>query len=445
MDDPNAAPDMDLRVLGAALLNREAWDVIQQELRPEDFYRLEHQTLFREIIAAEDEDRWGDITLITHALLRQGHPNAHEIVAEAVDLAAPSATIRGYISAVKIESQTRELYSVLAAGQGQTQDVRGVDGLKGLIANITETMGRIAESSSSTPWEPVSDLMGMVARGETRSDATVPTGFADVDRILQGGFRPGQMVCIAGRPAMGKSTIAMDFARHASLKRNIPGLFVSLEMGTQELAERIASAESGIPLSAIRRGTVTARDRQRLQDATEKADGAPLAILDATDSGWGSIRAAIVSAHRRDAIEFAVIDYLQLVTLDGKTDRMSRQEEVATVSRGIKMLAKRLGITIIAVAQLNRGAENRSGKTPQLSDLRESGAIEQDSDIVGLIHRPDMYDQTDRAGEGDLIIAKQRQGSTGTIPLAFQGHYARYVSMAFTDTDSGMASPYPHE
>lgn len=428
-----ANPRFELAILGAALTEEEAWDPISRQLAASDFYITTHGQLFDEIVRAEEESRWGDVDLIAQALVDGGAPDGYTLIAEATIAAAPLGTLQHYIEDIKSRSRARK--TVMSNHRFQ-QQVAGVNGdpqaLASLIAEQQDELRDIAEDVSDVPWDSVGDLIKKVEQGETRAAATVPTGFPDLDRILQGGFRPQQMVTIAGRPAMGKSTLCVDFARYASFRRDVPGLMISLEMSAQEVATRITAAESAIPLGNLINNDLSDEDQRKISQVRERLEDSPLSILDAEDGSWGSVRAAITSAHRRHGIQYAIIDYLQLVTVEDKGRNSNREQEVATISRGLKLLAKQLGITIFAVAQLNRGAEQRSGNLPLVSDLRESGSIEQDSDIIGLIHRPDYYDKTsERTGEADVIIAKQRNGPTGTASFSFQGHYSRFMSLAY--------------
>lgn len=440
----NSNPRFELAVLGAALTNQDAWDVISRKLTANDFTTPTYQQLYEEILQAEEEDRWGDPTLIAQALVNGGSDNGYEIIAEATVGAAPESTLEHYIDDLRHRSQVRKATKLsLAFSQNASQASGDSQALNNLLAEFEDDMRTISDEVADEPWESVGDLIKKVEQGDTRMLATFPTGFPDLDKILQGGFRPRQMVTIAGRPAMGKSTLAVDFARYASFQRGIPGLMVSLEMSSEEVATRITAAEGAIPLNSLINGDLTDTENAKISEVREQLEDSPLHILDAEDGSWGSIRAAITSSYRRYGIEYVIIDYLQLVTMEGKAKHVSRQEEVSSISRGIKLLAKQLGITVIAVAQLSRAVENRTGQIPQMSDLRESGSIEQDSDIVGFVHRQDYYDKmSERAGEGDVIIAKQRNGPTGTASLAFQGHYSRFMSLAY-HYDSVGAESYP--
>ncbi|WP_406227427.1 replicative DNA helicase [Streptomyces anthocyanicus] len=256
----------------------------------------------------------------------------------------------------------------------------------------------------------------------------VPTGFMDLDALLSGGWAPGQLVVVAARPAMGKTTLAAGFARAAAIKHEIPTAIWSLEMSDEELATSILCGEMKIALHHVKQGivddTAVARAAARLPELAS----APLKIDDNAYLTLPSLRAAIRNLVRTFGLKVVIVDYLQLMQAPPAE---SRQVAVSMISRNLKVMAKEFGITIIVLAQLNRGPEQRQDKVPIVSDLRESGAIEQDADIVILLHRPDVYErESPRAGEADVIVGKHRGGPMGTITVAFQGHYARFVDMA---------------
>ncbi|GHD70408.1 hypothetical protein GCM10010317_077670 [Streptomyces mirabilis] len=281
---------------------------------------------------------------------------------------------------------------------------------------------------------PIGDLIGdSLIRAVTppTNEDRVPTGFIDLDSLLSGGFTGGQMIVIGARPAMGKSTIAQDFARGAAIRNKIPTLIESLEMSSGDLSDRILCAEARVPLHHLRQGVVSdsdvARAAARVQDAIADA---PLYINDGALLSLATLRARVRNLVRTKGLRLVIIDYLQLMQV-GRAD--NRQQAVADLSRGLKLLAKDFNISVIVLCQLNRGPEQRTEKKPQVSDLRESGAIEQDADIVILLHREDAYEkESPRAGEADLIVGKHRNGPTATITTAFQGHFARFCDMAAT-------------
>jgi replicative DNA helicase len=302
------------------------------------------------------------------------------------------------------------------------------------VAAIQASLDGAIRPSDDAELSSIGDLIGgSLVRAVTppTNENRVPTGFIDLDSLFSGGFTGGQMVVIGARPAMGKSTIAQDFARGAAIRAGIPTLIESLEMSRDDLSDRILCAEARIPLHHLRQGIVgdvdVARAAARVQDTIQNA---PLYINDGALLSLAALRARVRNLVRTKGLRLVIIDYLQLMQV-GRAD--NRQQAVADLSRGLKLLAKDFNITVVVLCQLNRGPEQRVEKKPQVSDLRESGAIEQDADIVILLHREDAYDkESPRAGEADLIVGKHRNGPTATITTAFQGHFARFTDMAAT-------------
>jgi replicative DNA helicase len=302
------------------------------------------------------------------------------------------------------------------------------------VAAIQAEVDGAVRPTDDSELAAIGDLIGgSLVRAVTppTNEDRVPTGFMDLDSLFSGGFTPGQMVVIGARPAIGKSTLAQDFARGAAIRNKIPTLIESLEMSRDDLSDRILCAEARIPLHHLRQGIVSdsdvARAAARVQDTIAEA---PLYINDGALLSLAGLRARVRNLVRTKGLRLVIIDYLQLMQV-GRAD--NRQQAVADLSRGLKLLAKDFNVSVVVLCQLNRGPEQRVEKKPQVSDLRESGAIEQDADIVILLHREDAYDkESPRAGEADFIVGKHRNGPTATITTAFQGHFARFCDMAQT-------------
>jgi replicative DNA helicase len=237
------------------------------------------------------------------------------------------------------------------------------------------------------------------------------------------------MVVIAARPALGKSTLALDLARAASVKAGLTSVIFSLEMSRNEITMRLLSAEARVPLHSMRTGQMGEDDWARLARRMSEVVDAPMFIDDSPNMSMMEIRAKCRRLKQRHDLRLVIIDYLQLMSSPKRVE--NRQQEVSDMSRSLKLLAKELDVPVVAVAQLNRGPEQRTDKRPLLADLRESGSIEQDSDVVILLHREDAYErESPRAGEADFIVAKHRNGPTATVTVAFQGHYSRFCDMA---------------
>ena len=311
------------------------------------------------------------------------------------------------------------------AGEGQVDEV--VDRAQAEVYGVTD-------KRTSEDYAPLSEIMESAldeieAINNRDGDMIgVPTGFADLDELTNG-LHPGQMVIIAARPAMGKSTLGLDFCRAASIHHNMASVIFSLEMTRNEITMRLLSAEAKIPLNHLRNGNMNDDDWTRLARKMGEVSSSPLFIDDSPNMTMMEIRAKARRLKQRHDLRLIVIDYLQLMTSGKKVE--SRQLEVSEFSRQIKLLAKELEIPVVALSQLNRGAEQRADKRPMVSDLRESGSIEQDADMVILLHREDVYErESTRPGEADLIVAKHRNGPTRDLTVAFQGHYSRFVDMA---------------
>jgi replicative DNA helicase len=254
----------------------------------------------------------------------------------------------------------------------------------------------------------------------------VGTGFVELDK-LTGGLRPSHMIVIAARPAMGKSTLGLDLARSAAIRQGITTVVFTLEMDVESVTSRLLAAEAGVPLTALDRGKLTRTQWEAIAKTASRLAAAPLFIDDTPQLTLATIRAKCRKLHQAHGLGLVIVDYLQLL---GSTRRIdNRQVEVAEQSRGLKLLAKELGVPVVALSQLNRGVETRADKRPVLADMRESGAIEQDADLVIFVHREDAYDRDNRPGEADLIIAKHRQGPTGVVAVAFQSTYTRFTDM----------------
>jgi replicative DNA helicase len=301
------------------------------------------------------------------------------------------------------------------------------------VAALQDALDGVARPDTAQQAKHVRELIGAALERcitpPTKEDRT-PTGFIDLDALLCGGWAPGQMVVIGARPAMGKSTIASGFARAAAVRNGIPTLFHTLEMSEDEITNGLLCAESRVALHHLKQGIVDDAGVVRAAEAGQRIAAAPLYIDDVSSLTLPGLRAKVRHHVRADGLRLVIVDYLQLMTAPKAENR---QNEVSKLSRGIKLLAREFGITVIILAQLNRGPEQRQDKRPMKSDLRESGSIEQDADIVILLHRDDAYErESPRAGEADLIVDKHRGGQIGTITVAAQLHYASFVDMAQT-------------
>ena len=427
--------DAEQSVLGSMLLSKDAIADVVESLRAVDFYRPAHETIYEAMVDLYGRGEPVDPVTTVAELQRRGElarvggaPYLHTLSAS-VPIAANAAY---YAEIVREKAILRRLVDAGTriaqmgyAAEGQVDDV--VDRAQAEVYGVTDRR-------SSEDYAPLSEIMEATLdeieaiNSRDGEMVGVPTGFADLDELTNG-LHPGQMVIVAARPAMGKSTIGLDFCRAASIANHMTSVIFSLEMTRNEITMRLLSAESKIPLQHMRNGTMSDDDWTRLARKMGEVSSAPLFIDDSPNMTMMEIRAKARRLKQRHDLRLIVIDYMQLMSSGKKVE--SRQVEVSEFSRSIKLLAKELEVPVVALSQLNRGPEQRSDKKPMLSDLRESGSLEQDADMVVLLHREDAYErESTRPGEADLIVAKHRNGPTREVTVAFQGHYSRFVDMA---------------
>ncbi|MFD7917925.1 replicative DNA helicase [Streptomyces sp. NPDC059740] len=426
-------------VLGGMLLSKDAIADVVEVLKGHDFYRPAHELIYTAILDLYARGEPADPITTAAELTKRGEIGRvggasylHTLVQS-----VPTAANAEYYA--EIVHERAVLRRLVEAGTKITQMGYAADGDVDEIVNSAQAeIYAVTEQRTSEDYLPLGDIMEgaldeIEAIGSRQGQMTgVPTGFTDLDSLTNG-LHPGQMIVIAARPAMGKSTLALDFARACSIKSNMPSVIFSLEMGRNEIAMRLLSAEARVALHHMRSGSMTDEDWTRLARRMPDVSSAPLYIDDSPNLSMMEIRAKCRRLKQRQGLQLVVIDYLQLMQSGGARRPESRQQEVSDMSRNLKLLAKELEIPVIALSQLNRGPEQRTDKKPMVSDLRESGSIEQDADMVILLHREDAYEkESPRAGEADLIVAKHRNGPTATITVAFQGHYSRFVDMAST-------------
>lgn len=425
--------------LGGMLLSKDAIADVVEVLRVGDFYRPAHATIFDAIIDLYGRGEPADPVTIAAALADRGElmrvggaPYLHTLISQ-----VPTAANAAYYARIVaeramlrrlVEAGTRIVqlgYGAARQGGGDVDDV--VDRAQQAVYDVTDRR-------TSSDYTPLADLLQPAmdeietigAHGGAMSG--VPTSFADLD-ALTNGLHPGQLIVVAARPGLGKSTMALDVVRSATIKHNLPAAIFSLEMSKIEITMRLLSAEARVPLHHLRSGRLSEDEWTKLARRIGEVSEAPLFIDDSPNMTMMEVRAKARRLKQRHDLRLIVLDYLQLMSSAKRVE--SRQQEVAELSRGLKLLAKELEVPVIAVSQLNRGPEQRTDKRPQLSDLRESGSIEQDSDVVILLHRDDYYEkESARAGEADFIVAKHRNGPTDVITVAFQGHFSRFVDMS---------------
>jgi replicative DNA helicase len=424
-------------VLGGMLLSKDAIADVLERLRPGDFYRPAHQNVYDAILDLYGRGEPADAVTVAAELDRRGMlrriggaPYLHTLIST-----VPTAANAGYYATIVAEKAL--LRRLVEAGTRVVQ--YGYAGAEG--ADVAEIVDRaqaeiydVAERRLSEDFVALEDLLqptmdeidaiasnGGISRG-------VPTGFTELDEVTNG-LHPGQMIIVAARPGVGKSTLGLDFMRSCSIKHRMASVIFSLEMSKSEIVMRLLSAEAKIKLADMRSGRMNDDDWTRLARRMSEISEAPLYIDDSPNLTMMEIRAKARRLRQKANLRLVVVDYLQLMTSGKKHE--SRQVEVSEFSRQLKLLAKEIEVPVVAIAQLNRGPEQRTDKKPMLSDLRESGSLEQDADMVILLNRPDAFERDDpRGGEADFILAKHRNGPTKTVTVAHQLHLSRFANMA---------------
>lgn len=420
--------------LGGMLLSKDAVADVIETVRGVDFYIPKHEIIYGAILSLYSHGEPTDVIAVSDELTKTGELSRaggadylHTLTA-----LVPTAANAGFYASIVAEKAV--LRRLVEAGTRIVQMGYASEGeVTDLVNNAQAEIYGVAGGVTAEDYVPLTDAVTQAiddieaAAGRDGQMTGVPTGFTDLDRLTNG-LQPGQLVIIAARPALGKSTVALDFCRSASIKHNLPSIFFSLEMGKSEIAMRLLSAEASVPLQNMRKGTVEARDWTTIAATRGRIADAPLYIDDSPNMTLVEIRAKCRRLKQKAGLKMVVIDYLQLMTSGKKVE--SRQQEVSEFSRALKLLAKEIEVPVVALSQLNRGPEQRADKKPAISDLRESGSLEQDADIVILLHRESAYEKENpRAGEADFIVAKHRNGPTDTVTVGFHGHFSRFVDL----------------
>jgi replicative DNA helicase len=432
-------------VLGAVLLSERVHYafVIEEGLKPEDFYRERHRTIYESMLALYEASEPIDVLTVTEHLRSRGKLEEAGGTAEIDSLSAAVPAVgnlRRYGAIVKEHSLLRRLlgatYAIQAAVAGHEAPPRE------LVERAERVMLEVAHDDRQKDFQKVGEVLHVeIAKwqelsAEGRSLTGTPSGFSDLDTIT-GGFQPGNLVIIAARPSMGKSALVTNIAENVALDRDRPrpvALF-SLEMSEAELAQRFVASQASIKGDDLRKGRLKDESKwKRVLKVAGEYDAAPLFIDDSSDIGILDVRAKARRLHQQTLADHGglgliIVDYLQLLRADTRIE--NRVQQVGEMSRGLKILARELRCPVIALSQLSRGVESRTDKRPMLSDLRESGQIEQDADLVMFIYRDEYYnpETTDRPGEAELIIAKHRNGGLGDVPMSFQNEYPRFLSL----------------
>ena len=433
-------------VLGGLLLDNNAWDRVGDLLTEGDFYRHEHRLIFMAVSKLVNDSKPADVITVFEHLQAQGKAQEVGGIVYLNQLAqyVPSATnIRRYAEIVREKAILRKLLTASDEIATQAQNPQGkpveriLDEAEQKIFAIGEEGSRMKQGFQSLDTLVVDLLDRVQEMADNPMDVTgVPTGFADLDRMTSG-LQAGDLVVLAARPSMGKTSFAVNIAEHVALHEQLPVAIFSMEMGAAQLAVRIVGSIGRVNQGNLRTGKLTDDEWPRLTEAIEKLRTVSLHIDETPGLTPGELRAnARRLARQCGKLGLIVVDYLQLMSGSGSTSSDNRATELGEISRGLKMLAKELQCPVIALSQLNRSVEQRTDKRPMMSDLRESGAIEQDADIIMFIYRDDYYNKDSKEPNvAEVIIGKQRNGPTGTVKLFFQKNQTRFENLAMGSDD----------
>lgn len=426
-------------VLSAILLDNDVIHTVYAEVKPDDFYHPAHQILYRSMVSLKDSNQPVDLTTLADYLNSEKMLDAvggPVFLAEIADFEATPANAVHYARIVREKSVKRGLISVATDIVSLGYEPGGsagelLDEAETRIFSLSQEKAKATLTSLSEEMhEAVDHIEVLMNRGGELTGC--PTGYRDLDQIT-GGLQPGDMMILAARPSMGKTALALNIARNAAVDFQKKVAVFSLEMTTRSLVLRLLSSEAEVDFAAFRKGLISVDAHQRIVESANRLAEADVWIDDTGAATVLEIRAKCRRMHAQRGLDLVIVDYLQLAHGDGRTN--SREQEISEISRGLKGLAKELNIPVIALSQLNRGPETRKeDKRPMLADLRESGAIEQDADVIAFIYRDVVYNkETEYENLAELIIAKQRNGPTDTVRLSFEGRYARFTDWTFQD------------
>lgn len=424
-------------ILSAILLDNSTLLDVLEILSPDHFYRTAHQKIFTAIAELFSKAEPVDLVTLTNILRDKNQledVGGAAYLARMVDTVPSAINVRHYARIVRDKSSLRRL---IAKANEITQHCYEDAGDLDQVLDFAEgAVFEISEDKHQAAFHPISKIIESnidaleERQGKKALVTGVPTGFTQLDHKTSG-LQGSDMIILAARPSMGKTALALNIARNAAIDGNVPVAIFSLEMSKESLSERLLCAEARVDSGRLRGGFLNPEDWNRITEAASVLSEAPIYIDDSPDISATSIRTKSRRLKMDKDLGLIIIDYLQL--MKGRASSERRDLEISEISRALKLLAKELNVPVLALSQLNRKLEERSDKRPQLSDLRESGALEQDADVVAFIYRDEVYNKDENnpnRGTAEVIIAKQRNGPTGIIPLTFLGQHTRFENPA---------------
>ncbi len=424
-------------VLGGILIEAGALLKVLELLEPDDFYKESHGIIYSAIIDLFDRNEPQDLVSVHNELKRKGKLEAvggAVYLAELTETVPVASNIDYYARIVRDKAILRRLIQ-------KTTDIASMcyeeaEDVDDILEHAESAVFELSQSKIKQSFHRLKDVIkDSIHKVEDLYEKKelitgVPSGFTDLDK-LTAGFQPSDLIIIAGRPSMGKTAFALNIAQHAAVDNDIPTAIFSLEMSKEQLALRMLCSEAMVDAHKVRTGFLSRKDWPRLIGAAGNLSKAPLFIDDTPALSVLEMRAKARRLKSDQGIGLIIVDYLQL--MQGRSGGERREQEISEISRSLKAMAKELNVPVIALSQLNRKVEDRPNKRPQMSDLRESGAIEQDADVIAFIYRDEVYNRDEnnpRRGKAEIIVAKQRNGPTGTVLLAFVGKYSSFGNLA---------------
>lgn len=427
-------------VLSSMIFDIDGISTAYEILKPEDFYRIEHKILFEAMVDMYSKNEYIDIITLKNKLESMNMLNnigGYEYIVQIYSIVSTSALTKQYADIVKEKSIRRKILKAskdindLSFDNSQTID--------NILEKVERIVSNIDNNDSSDDFSPISQvLQTSIERIENlfkdkRKVTGIETGFIDFD-MKTSGLQNSDFILIAARPSMGKTAFVINIAQHAALHNNVTTAIFSLEMSKEQLVNRMICTEALVDAQKLRTGDIQSDDWYKIAEAVSALSEAPIYIDDKSAITIPELRAKCRRLKKEKDLGLVVIDYLQLMNGSGKNE--NRQQEISNISRALKGLARELNVPVVALSQLSRAVEQRKPPKPMLSDLRESGAIEQDADLVCFLYRDEYYNpETEKRGQAEIIIAKQRNGSVGTINLSWLGQYTKFANLERTYND----------
>jgi replicative DNA helicase len=447
--------DAEQSIIGGLLLEHEAWDQVADLIEASDFYKPAHQIIYQSIGDLHNKNEPIDVITLGAALQAKGNLESiggNEYLIDLIGKTVSAANITAYAKLVKDNSLLRKVIHTSSQFIEKAFAADFVD-VESFIDQVESEVFKLGDKKSSTgltgPMDIVrSSIQKIEELSKRKVDVTgIPTGFKELDRMTSG-FQPGELIILAARPSMGKTAFSLNIAQHMALRGGKTVAYFSCEMGKESVMMRMLAAEAKVSMTELRSGRVPDTAWRNLLSAASALSNSPVYLDDTSAISPFEVRARCRRLKAQYGLDAIMIDYLQLMSMKTKVE--SREREVSEISKTLKAIAKELQVPVIALAQLNRGVESRGDRRPMLSDLRESGSIEQDADVIMMLYRDDYYekDDPDKQGHAEVIIGKQRNGPTGTVKLRFEAKFNRFrdadpeapVAMPLSPSPQGGAS-----